>query len=120
MKAIAMVPLAGLLFLSGCGQSSSSSPPATNNAQTSNASASSVNATPNYGGVLGQAQKYSIGQIDLAQINQAVQQFNAAEGRFPNSLQELVPNYLAEVPQAPPGYQIIYDPTSGTVKVAQQ
>jgi hypothetical protein len=113
------MPVAALL-LSGCGQSSSSSPSATNNAQTSNASANSVSATPNYGGVLGQAQKYSIGQIDLAQINQAIQQFNAAEGRYPNSLQELVPNYQAKIPQAPPGYQIIYDPTSGTVKVAQQ
>ena len=72
---------------------------------------------PDYIGVVGQAQKYSVKQIDLAQLNQAIQQFNAAEGRYPNDLQELVPNYLAKIPQVPPGYQISYDATSGKVKV---
>lgn len=105
--------MAAALYLTGCGQSSSSSSSATNNAQ-------AVNATPDYGGVLGQAQKYSIGQIDLAQINEAIQQFNAAEGRYPRNLQELIPNYLAKIPQAPPGYRIFYDATTGTVKVVQQ
>lgn len=103
------------MLLAGCGQSSGSSPPAT-----STTNANSANAMPDYGGVLGQAQKYSIGQIDLAQINQAVQQFNAAEGRFPKDLPELVPNYLVKIPQAPPGYRIFYDANTGTVKVVPQ
>ncbi len=75
---------------------------------------------PDYIGVVGQAQKYSVKQIDLAQLNQAIQQFNAAEGRYPKDLQELVPNYLAKIPQVPAGYQISYDPASGKVKVVQQ
>lgn len=120
MRVIVLISVAAALFVTGCGQSSSStSQPATNTAQASD-TANSVNATPNYGGVLGQAQKYSIGQIDLAQLKQAIQQFNAAEGRHPKDLQELVPNYLAKIPTAPPGYKISYDPASGNVKVAQQ
>ena len=120
MKPILLIPVTAALLLSGCGQSSSSGPSATNSTQAGNAKANSANATPNGGGVLGQAQKYSIGQIDLAQLNQAIQQFDAAEGRYPKDLQELVPNYLAKIPQAPPGYRITYDATTGKVKVVQQ
>lgn len=120
MKFLLLIPVTAALLLSGCGQSSSSSSSATNNAQAGNGNANSVSATPNYGGVLGQAQKYSIGQIDLAQLNQAIQQFNAAEGHYPKDLQELVPNYLAKIPQVPPGYRIFYDATTGKVRVVQQ
>jgi len=118
MKAIAIIPVAAALLLTGCGQNSSSSQATTNSAQTS--TANGVATTPDYGGVLGQAQKYSVGQIDLAQLKQAIQQFNAAEGRYPKGLQELVPNYLAKIPTVPSGYQISYDPASGNVKMVQQ
>jgi len=73
----------------------------------------------NYGSVLGQAQKYSMGQIDLAQLEQAIQEYNAAEGHYPRNLQELVPNYLANIPQMPPGYSLTYDASTGKVRVAQ-
>jgi len=59
-------------------------------------------------------------QIDLAQLNQAIQQFDAAEGRYPKDLQELVPNYLAKILQVPPGYRITYDASTGRVKVVQK
>jgi hypothetical protein len=107
--------------LAGCGQNSSSTSPSTKtNAAANSANGNAVNAAPNYGGVLGQAQKYSVGQIDLAQLEQAIQQFNAVAGHYPKDLQELVPNYLAKIPQAPAGYKIDYDPTSGKVQVVQR
>jgi hypothetical protein len=121
MRAILLIPLMAGFFLSGCGNNSSSTgSAATNNAVTNFASGNPVTVVPDYIGVVGQAQKYSIKQIDLAQLNQAIQQFNAAEGRYPQDLQELVPNYLAQVPQVPAGYQISYDATTGKVKVVQQ
>jgi len=106
------------MLLAGCSQSSSS----TTKSETTNAQANgtSTTVTPNYGGVLGQAQNYSINQIDLAQLKQAIQEFNATEGRYPKDLQELIPNYLAKIPQVPAGYQISYDETSGKVTVGRR
>lgn len=108
------------LFLTGCGDSTTSNQPAATNTATNFASGNPLTVAPDYVGVVGQAQKYSVKQIDLAQVNQAIQQFNASEGRYPKDLQELVPNYLAKIPQVPPGYQLNYDATTGKVKVVQQ
>jgi hypothetical protein len=118
-----LIPVAGAVLLTGCGQSSSSSRAATsttNNAQAGSAKANSVNTTPNYGGVLGQAQTFSENQIDLAQLKQAIQEFNAAEGRYPKDLQEMIPNYLAKIPAVPAGYGISYNPANGQVQVVRQ
>jgi hypothetical protein len=121
MRVILLIPLVAGFFLTGCGNSSSSTGPAATNTPVTNfANGNPVTVLPDYIGVVGQAQKYSVKQIDLAQLNQAIQQFNAAEGRYPKDLQELIPNYLAKVPQVPAGYQISYDPATGKVKVVQQ
>jgi hypothetical protein len=75
----------------------------------------------NYVGASVQAEKYAQKQIDLAYINQAVQQFQAGEGRLPKSLQDLVEyHYLGKVPEAPYGYKIKYDPVTGAVTVVKQ
>ena len=95
----------------------------TNAATNSNinyASGNPITAVPDYVGAVGQAQKYSQKQIDLAYLHEAIEQFNAAEGRYPKNLQELVPNYIGKVPQAPYGSKIVYDPNTGTVKVVPQ
>jgi len=121
MRALLLIPVLAGLLLTGCGKTSNStSQSAKTNANPNYANGNPGNAAPNYGGVLGQAQNYSISQIDLAQLNQAIQQFNAAEGRYPKDLQELIPNYLAKIPKVPAGYQITYDATSGKVKVVRQ
>jgi hypothetical protein len=120
MRVFLLIPMVAGLLLTGCSQSSSStSQSSTTNAPSSSANATAPAATPNYGGVLGQAQKYSIGQIGLAQLEQAIQEYNAAEGHYPKNLQALVPNYLAKIPQVPPGYRITYDASTGKVSVAQ-
>lgn len=101
-------------FVAGCGDSSKPGTPAN---EVSNA----VTAPVNYLGAVSQAEKYSQKQIDLAYVNQAIQQFQAGEGRLPKSLQELVEmHYLAKIPEAPYGYKITYDVNTGVVKVVKQ
>lgn len=106
-----MIAAAGIL--AGCGDSSKPGTPA-------NTVSNAVTAPVGYLGAAVQAKKYSEKQIDLAYINQAIQLFQAGEGRLPKDLQELVPNYLGKVPEAPLGYKIVYDATKGSVSVVKQ
>lgn len=58
--------------------------------------------------------------IDDSQLNRAVQQFGAMEGRLPTSLEELVTaKYLPEIPKAPIGHRLDYDPNTGKVTVVK-
>lgn len=122
MKAILILfaTLAGLV-LTGCGSSTSTSQPAATNAVDTNntnfATGNPITAVPDYIGAVGNAQKYAVKQIDLSYLHQAIEQFNVSEGRYPKSLQELVPNYIGKIPDAPYGSKLDYDPNSGTVKV---
>ena len=59
-------------------------------------------------------------KIDVTSINRAIQEFQVQEGRYPKDLQELVPNYIAKIPEGPVGTKIVYDPNTGTVKIEQQ
>jgi hypothetical protein len=119
MRAYLLIAAAAGLLLTGCGNNSSSTNKATNTVPQA-ASGNSANAGADYLGAAGQAQRYSINQIALAQVKQAIQQYNAAEGHYPKNLQELIPNYLAKIPAQPAGYQLSYDPATGQVKVVQQ
>ena len=47
------------------------------------------------------------------EVNQAIQTFLAEKGRYPNSLEELVPDYLPAVPVKPDGSPYGYDATMG-------
>lgn len=126
MRILVLIPVAAGLLLTGCSQSNSSTtPPAATNTAATNTAANTANAKPasgtlNYGGVLGQAQNFSINHIDLAQVNQAIQEFKASDGRNPKDLQELIPNYLAKIPVAPAGYKISYDAATGKATVVRQ
>jgi hypothetical protein len=108
---LALAIIAGLL--SGCGDSSK---PGT----TANSVSNAVTAPVNYLGAVVEAKKHSEKVIDVAYINQAIQLFQAGEGRLPKDLQELVPNYIGKVPEAPLGSKIVYDAAAGTVKVVKQ
>ena len=106
--------IATALLLVGCSGKSSSSTQGTNTVNV---------ATNGFGGYvksLRQDQITADKTIDVTSINQAIQMFNVQEGRYPTNLQELVPNYMPEIPNVPNGYKIVYDDTSGTVKVVQQ
>ncbi len=73
-----------------------------------------------YGGTLVNAKKTADKTIDVSYLNQAVQMFNVQEGRYPKTLEELTPSYVAKIPPAPIGYKIEYDATKGEVKVVKQ
>jgi hypothetical protein len=110
---LALIAAAAAL-VSGCGDSSK---PGT----AANTVSNLVDAPVNYIGAVGQAQKYSEKQIDLAYVNEAIQQFQAGEGRLPKDLNEMVQtHYLGKIPEAPYGYKIVYDATAGAIKVVKQ
>jgi hypothetical protein len=109
-----VVPLlmAGCLFF-GCKKSET---------QPSNATKSSsgnpITAPVDYLGAVAQGQKRSIKTLDEAGLNQTIQMFQAAEGRYPKDLNELVsPDYLSKLPAPPAGMKFDYNPTTGRVKV---
>jgi hypothetical protein len=100
--------VASVFLLVGCGNSSNSTPPPANNTSANNSSP------------VVQPEVYAQKKVDVASISQAIQQYNAAEGHYPPTLQDLVPTYLAKIPPAPPGYKLNYDSTSGAVTAVQQ
>jgi predicted small lipoprotein YifL len=103
-NAILAVCTIALVFLfTGCGGSSNGTTPPANNTSP-----------------VVQPEVFVQKKVDVASLTQAVQQYNAAEGHYPATLQDLVPNYIAKVPDAPPGYKLNYDSSSGAVTVAQQ
>jgi len=109
-----VLAVAAAALLAGCGGKSGSGSQATTSVST---------ATNGFGGYVkarGEAQKTADKTIDVTSINQEIQLFNVQEGRNPKTLQELVPNFMAKIPDAPNGYKIIYDATKGEVKVVQQ
>jgi hypothetical protein len=108
------ISIATAMLLAGCSGKSGSS------AQGTNTVNSATNGFAGYVKSLGEAQKAASKTIDVSYLNQAIQLFNVQEGRYPKNLQELVPNYVAKLPDAPAGSKIVYDPANGTVKVVQQ
>ena len=80
-----------------------------------------LTAPVDYLGAVGKAQKYAGKAVDLASLNQAIQQFRAGEDRFPKDLNELVAEgYLPRLPSAPPGTKLDYNATRGEVRVVKQ
>ena len=102
-----LAALAGTLLLAGCGESSS--PPA----QTTNP-ADVTNST------LVNSKRTADKTIDVSFINQAIQLFNVQEGHLPKTLNELVPKYVAKLPDPPLGYKLTYDANKGEASVVRE
>lgn len=114
MKATFLILTMAALMLTGCGDSSK---PGT----TANTFSNTVNAPTDYLGALGKAKQYSEKVIDASAINNALNLFNEAEGRYPTDLNELVTkHYMREIPKPPYGMKFVYDAAAGTVKVVKQ
>jgi len=106
MKTSFLLLAVAAMFLTGCGNSNSDN--------------TSAPATNNYLGTLMNADKSMQNQIDTTSLNQAIQQFNVQEGRYPKDLNELVDKqYIPKIPDAPYGYKINYDASSGQVTVVK-
>lgn len=112
MKTSILIMAVAAMLAAGCGDSSKPGTPAN---QVSNV----VTAPVNYLGAVVEAQKHSEKVIDVSYINQAIQLFQASEGRLPKDLNELVPNYVGKLPVPPFGTKLVYDATAGTVKVVK-
>jgi len=115
-KPLYLCLMVGLSFV-GCSENSDTP------AQTTNSSTSGnpLTAPVDYLGAISKAQKIAVKTIDTAALNQAIQLFNAQEGRNPKDLNELVEKkYIGQIPDAPYGMKIIYDANAGTVKVVKQ
>lgn len=114
MKACASILCILVVLLAACGKKDPAAPAKPTN---SAASGNPLTAPVDYLGAVGQAKKYSVKAVDLASVTKAIQMFQAAEDRFPKSLEELVKTqYLPALPQLPSGMKYQYDPTTGQVK----
>ena len=121
------VALAVSLLVVGCSKEEKptpapapgSTPPA---AEKPAASSGSVITAPlDYVAAAGKAQQLAIKTIDLTSLSQAVQLFNAQEGRNPKDLNELVTmKYIGKLPAAPYGKKLAYDAATGKVSVVDQ
>ena len=121
MKASFLLLFAVALVLTGCGNNNSGKTgTSTNSAAGSTNGGSLITAPVDYLGAAVQAQKNMTKTIDVSYLKEAIQQFNVQEGRYPKTLQELVPNYIAKIPDAPYGYKLDYDASKGEVKVVPQ
>ncbi len=116
MKKSFLLLAAAATLLTGCGDKHSGKPAAPTNSTAGSTNGSSLN----YLGTLMQADKNMTKTVDVSYLNEAIQQFNVQEGHYPKTLQELTPNYVANIPTPPYGYKLDYDANSGTVKVVPQ
>jgi len=77
-----------------------------------------LNAPAKYGETMGRAMKKAEGMQDVLNLKNEINTFLIQEGRYPQSLQELVDKgYIKEIPKSPENMQFVYDPKTGTIDV---
>lgn len=113
MKTLWSTGLLAAALSAGCGGKSKETPaPATNAA-----SGNPLTAPVDYVGAIGQAQKQAAKVVELVQVQQAIRQFQAAEDRYPKTLDELVQaGYLPALPRLPASMKFDYNPATGQVR----
>lgn len=105
------------LIVTGCGDSSNKSASSTN----SPSGGSLVTAPVDYLDAAAKAKQRAVKTIDTTTLDKAIQMFNVQKGRNPKDLNELVTEkYISEIPPAPYGTKLDYDPNTGNVSVVKQ
>src|SRR5215469_2768814 len=102
-----LIATSAVALLTGCNDKSSTQSQAVNPADVTN-------------NVLVNSKRTADKTIDVSALNQAIQLFNVQEGRYPKTLDELVPKYVGKLPDAPLGYKLDYDANKGEVSVVRQ
>ena len=112
---ICFLAVAGTV-LTGCGDHSSKP------AESTNAVSGGVLSAPgDYGAALVKGHQFAVKTIDTAALKQAIQMFQADQGKLPKDLNELVQEkFLPKLPEAPAGMRLDYDPATGDVRVVKQ
>lgn len=103
----------------GCGGESSPPPKAAPKVVASTNAESVVTAPVDYIAGTIRAGENAKGTVEIATIQKAIDAFQAAEERFPESLDELKQkSYLPVLPKPPVGKKFQYDAASGKVELA--
>ena len=104
------------IALTGCGDHSSKP------AESTNAASGGVLTAPTeYVGAMAKAQQSAVKTIDTTSLKQAIQLFQADEGKLPKDLNELVEKkFLPKLPEPPAGMRLDFDPATGDVRVVKQ
>jgi len=77
-----------------------------------------LNAPMKYGETMGKAMKKAKIMDVVLPLKNAIDTFQIEEGRYPESLQELVDKgYIKEIPKPPKGMNYYYDPKTGKIEV---
>ena len=115
MKVILWLGVLIVASVAGCSKKEESQPAATNQARVGE---NPLNAPADYLGAVVKAQQTAVKTVDTASINQAIQLFNASEGRYPKDLNELVTmKYMPRLPDPPANMKFSYDAATGTFKI---
>jgi hypothetical protein len=118
MKTIVAL-LSVTLLLTACSKDGSSSSSQTN--ATPAASENPLDAPARYGSALARGQKLAEKTVDVAALTKAIEMFQVDKGRLPKDLNELVAGgFIRQIPPAPSGMKIVYDPNTGAVKMQPQ
>lgn len=107
-----------IFFSFGCRKQDNPPPPPT----VPRAAGENLSSAPvDYLGKAAKAEQAMEKTVDTASLNNAVQLFNAQEGRYPNDLNELVAkNYFSKLPTPPFGTKLQYDSAEGKVAVVKE
>ena len=120
MKRLGFLILMAGFCLASCGKKEEPAPTAAP-ASPNNSSGNPLTAPVDYLGAVSKAKKFAVKSVDIAGLTQAIQSFQAQEGRLPKDLNELVrPEYLPKLPAPPAGMKFSYNPSTGEVKVVPQ
>lgn len=80
-----------------------------------------ITAPLDYLAAQGRAKQVAIKVTDMAQLNSAVQKFQAMEDRYPRDFNEMIAGrYLTEIPTPPRGMRFTYNPQTGQVAVVPE
>jgi hypothetical protein len=116
MKTSCLFPLALAALLVGCGKEATPADPSTNAA-----ASNPLDAPGQYLSGLAKGQQNAVKTVDTTALNQAIQLFQVDKGRYPKDLNELVAEkFIPKIPEPPAGMMIVYDASSGTVKIVKQ
>ncbi len=118
--------IAAAVAMIGCGKKepakeSATTPQSFNAAISNNTSGNPLTAPVDYLGAVAKGQQTAVKTIDVSVLKQAIMLFHEAEDRYPSDLNELVKlGHIRELPKAPYGIRLDYDPKTGTVKAVTQ